>query len=348
VPLLDSICTQSSVVVPKLLLHDEAEHVLVLSDLGKLPDLSDVFSRLGGYVPMALPAPSAISDVVLQRPLPYYVTIGEKIGSFLARLHSSTTLTKVVHSPGRGENFLQNPEAKDVVHAFAIKPIKALLDLFPNILYNARSEVLFRWIEDDFLRQTQGDELALALGDCWTGAILVGMDENDPAVGAIDWEFACLGRGVNGDISQLLGHLNLFKIVAEYRKEEVLLQRVAALTESLVGTYRRQSIRESAIWMPTPAAHLSAFQAKVMRSAFLACGSEMINSAFWKVWACDDEACGHPHPTEAQNCRLIQHMAETAVWYLDRAGDGVMEFADMESRGTFAGGNIMVSLFRGD
>ena len=70
------------------------------------------------------------------------------------------------------------------VYEFAIKPIKALLDSFPAILDNARSEVLFRRVEDDFLLQTQGDELAMALGDCWTGAILVSMDEHDPAVGS--------------------------------------------------------------------------------------------------------------------------------------------------------------------
>jgi hypothetical protein len=58
-----------------------------------------------------------------------------------------------------------------MVHEFAIKPIKALLDSFPPILDNVR-------------------------------------------VG-----FACLGHDVNGDVRQLLGHLNLFRIVAEFCKE---------------------------------------------------------------------------------------------------------------------------------
>jgi hypothetical protein len=184
--LFDSVCTQSSVAVPKLLFHDEEEHVLVLSDLGNLPNLSDVFSTLGGYVPTVSPPPTSVSDVTLQRPLFYYVAISDKIGSFFARLHSSATLAQVVDSPDRGGKFLHNSKTREVVHEFAIKPIKALLDSFPDILDAAQFKVLYQRIEDDFLRETLGDEPTLALGDCWTGAILVGIDEENLTVGVID------------------------------------------------------------------------------------------------------------------------------------------------------------------
>jgi hypothetical protein len=289
---LDPICSQSSVEVPRLLLHDEEEHVLVLSDLGHLPNLSDVFSVLGGYVPTASPAPTTVSDLTLQQPLSYYITIGERIRLFFARLHSSNTLAQVIGSPDRGEKFLHSHKTKEVVHEFAIKPIKALLGSFQDILDATESQILYQHIEDDFLRQTLGDELTLALGDCWTGAILVGADENNPIVGVIDWEFASIGRGVNRDMSQLMAHLHLFGIVAEWRKEEILLQRITALIRSIGTAYREQSIKEGAKWIPGPTAPLDTLQATALRSAFLAHGSELINSAFWKVWVCDNKICG--------------------------------------------------------
>jgi hypothetical protein len=343
--LLDSICAQSSVSVPKILLHDDEEHVLVLSDLGQLPNLSDVFSALGGYIPMASAAPTTVSDLAVQRPLSFYVTIGQKIGSFFARLHSSTTLAQVVGSPDRGEKFLYSPKTKEVVHEFAIKPVKALLDSFPDILDATRSKILHRRIEDDFLRQTLGEELALALGDCWTGAILVDVSEHNPTVGVIDWEFAGIGRASNGDMSQLMAHLHLFQVAAEWRREEILLQQITALMESLTKAYREQSIKEGAKWIPEPATALSTLQATVMRSAFLAHGAEMINSTFWKVWMCEDKLCGEPHPAEKRDCRLIQHIMQTAVWYLDRAGQDEGEFAAAANWDKVRDESIMLPLF---
>jgi aminoglycoside phosphotransferase (APT) family kinase protein len=51
------------------------------------------------------------------------------------------------------------------------------------------------------------NEKAMVLGDCWTGAILVGIIEDNPTVGVIDWEFASIGRGVDGDMAQFLAHI---------------------------------------------------------------------------------------------------------------------------------------------
>src|SRR5256885_962694 len=218
---------------------------------------------------MASSAAPESSNAKLQRRGSYYRVIGERIGSFFARLHSSRTLAQVTGPDGRGEEFLYNPKAREVVHEFAIRPIKALLDSFPDMFENTKPDVLFQRIEADFLRQTLGDELALAIGDCWTGAILAGTDENDPITGVIDWEFACLGRGVNGDMSQLMAHLHLFKLAAEGRGEELLLQGITSLIQSITSTYHEQSIKEAAKWMPGPVTPLNTLQATVMRSAFL-------------------------------------------------------------------------------
>src|ERR1700761_1922475 len=48
---LHQILVDSGVLVPTLLHHDPANHVLILSDLGPLPDLSQVFTDLGGFTP---------------------------------------------------------------------------------------------------------------------------------------------------------------------------------------------------------------------------------------------------------------------------------------------------------
>jgi hypothetical protein len=106
------------------------------------------------------------------------------------------------------------------------------------------------------------------------------------------------------------GHLTLFKIIAQWRQEEILLHRATALMHSISNSYRRQSIKGVAKWMPAPAMPLSTFQATVMRSAFLAHGSEIINSPFWKVWVCEDKACGEPYPAEKRNCGLIERMVK--------------------------------------
>ena len=180
----------------------------------------------------------------------------------------------------------------------------------------------------------------------WTGAILAGTEENDPITGVIDWEFACLGRGVNGDMSQLMAHLHLFKLAAEGRGEELLLQGITSLIQSITSTYHEQSIKEAAKWMPGPVTPLNTLQATVMRSAFLAHGAEIVNCAFWKAWPCDDKGCGQPHPAERRDCRLIQRMIQVATWYLDRAGEDEAKFADTPNWDKLRDDPFITPLFR--
>src|ERR1700761_8028982 len=50
-PSLHHLLVDSGVTVPTLLHHDPDKHILILSDLGRLPDLSQLFTDLGGFTP---------------------------------------------------------------------------------------------------------------------------------------------------------------------------------------------------------------------------------------------------------------------------------------------------------
>jgi hypothetical protein len=300
--------------------------VLIVSDIGPLPNLSEIFSSLGGYLPLVSPASVSAPEYALGKPLGCYAIVGRKIGSFFARLHSTSSLSCLVNSPHHGIEFLSNPTMRDMIFDHAIRPLKAQLELFPQILSASEAKTLYQRVEDDFVRSPPMNEKAMVLGDCWTGAILVGMIEDDPTVGVVDWEFASIGRGVDGDMAQFLAHLRLFQLAASWHEQSNQHQALEILTGELTTAYRRQSITEGAEWAREGKPAADSLQARMMRSAFLCCAAEMTNCAFWKVWPCKSPSCGTPHPTEQEGCKLIQQMVERAVWYLRLAGDDEAEF----------------------
>ena len=130
--LLHFICAQSSVAVPVLLHHDPVEHVLVMSDLGSHPILSDIFSAIGGYSPTCGPPETQMKPG--PQHLSYFRTIGTKIGSFLARLHSPATIKLVLSRSGYDSDFLSNPTLRPMIFEHAIKPIKEQIERFPSIV----------------------------------------------------------------------------------------------------------------------------------------------------------------------------------------------------------------------
>ena len=314
--------------VPTLLLHDGTDHVLVMSDLGKWPNLSDLFSKLGGYLEGVVPPESSLHlGSSLSRS--YYTTIGSKIGAFFALLHSPATLAQILNSPSRGRHYLDNLGTKETVLKYSIKPVAFRLASFPSVLDASRAQYLYQHIEAEWLREPSADELVLAFGDCWPGGILVSPDPQDPAVGIVDWEFAHLGRGVNGDVSQLLAHFHLFHLAARWHQDEASSSASQILASSISRAYRRQSMAAGAPW--TLFRPDSTSRAEKVRSALLAHGVEMVNVAFWKEWRCDDKRCGTPHPSEKKDCRLIQHMVQRAVRCFNMAVDEDKEFDQVGS-----------------
>ena len=299
--------------------------MLIVSDIGPLPNLSEIFSSLGGYTPLVSPVSVSALEHALGKPLGRYAIVGRKIGSFFARLHSPSSFS-CLNSLHHGIEFLSNPTMRDIILDHAIRPLKAQLELFPQILSASEAKTLYQRVEDNFVRSLPMNEKAMVLGDFWTGAILVGMTEDDPTVGVIDWEFASIGRGVDGDMAQFLAHLQLFQLAASWHEQSNQHQALEILTGQLTTAYRRQSITEGAKWAREGKPAADSLQARMMRSAFLGCAAEMTNCAFGKVWPCKSPSCGTPHPMEQEGCKLIQQMVERAVWYLRFAGDNETEF----------------------
>lgn len=322
----------SGVTVPALLHHDAANHVLVLSDLGPLPDLSKIFIELGGFTPESDYVTNDPKSNKLNAPPRYlrighplerheaesYQKIGEKLGRFFSRLHDSSTHRAILEAQGlEGQNIVPSlPEMKTVVHEHAIKPIKSQLLKFPSLLEREEADALYEAIEADFLRPTPQQEQCFVLGDCWTGSVLIDLKPgtDDVAAGVIDWEFSnTSGRGVNGDISQFLAHLELLRIAASSRGAEQASGHLSAVDAIVSGFIHKYQTNH--------------FEEELMRSALLSHGAEIINCAFWKLWICKDPgcpSCRRKQSSEAKSqldnsevqCSLITRMVYRGISFL--------------------------------
>jgi hypothetical protein len=325
--------------VPTLLHHDQDEHVLIISDLGLLPNLTDCFTDLF-RTNTTLELTEDATPRILQGRVPISpaegLAIGQKAGSFFAGLHHPANVLMIHSEPYNDTQFLRHDGMRDVVLETAIRPLKEQLNLFPHLLPRDAVPTVYQWVEDDFTRATHEDEKVIALGDCWTGALLVGLENSAaaPQVGVIDWEFACIGRGTNGDMAQLLAHLSLFGIAAAWQGKADSRAAIDGIIQGLIGEYRRRShalgylgLAESGSLAPKP----HSWTARLMRSAFLAHGAEMISNTFMKEWACGSALCCGKECKEKPQCKLIQQMVETGCWYLSHAREDDATFVTQEN-----------------
>jgi hypothetical protein len=313
--------------------------VIAISDLGALHNLSDVFSPLGGFSPGCIPDLTVPELGVKLPDARWFSNLGQRLGTFFSLLHSKRSFFRIVDDPLLGRDYLSNPTMPSSIMELAIQPILPHL-LSTTLVSPSEASALYARIEANFLRPTLDDEKSLVLGDCWPGAILVDPETSDSKptdIGIVDWEFACLGRGVHGDMSQLLAHLHLFQITARWKAEKALLAALTELIESIAKSYRTTTAEEgvfSASDQQHAAPAAGSLSARLMRSAFISHGAEMINCAFWKLWPCRDVRCigdTGPHPADAKDCKLIQRMVETAIWYLRKAGNDEADFVEPEN-----------------
>lgn len=242
----------------------------------------------------------------------------------------------IQNEPYNDTHFLRHDGMLDVLLEAAIRPVRGQLNLFPHLLPQSAIATVYQWVEENFKRKTEEDEKVVALGDCWTGALLVGLGDSPAAsqVAVIDWEFACIGRGVNGDMAQLLAHLCLFRIAATWQEKTDSRAAIDAIIQGLTAEYRRRShalghpwLAESVSLAPEP----DSLTARLMRSAFLAHGAEIINNAVWKDWVCDSELCCGKEFQGKQQCKLIQAMVKKGWWYLYHAQENEARFVDKEN-----------------
>lgn len=283
-----------------------------MSDLGQIPNLSEVFSVLGGYTPNATPAAvvqatNRYDENQYQLHQNYHSMLGTRLGTFFALLHSQETLSEVLRWTSATGIKLHNSELLESVHEFAIKPIESRLALFADLIPVSRSaSMLYERIGSDWLRKTREDEKSFVLGDCWTGAVLVSPSVHDNSrvhdanhtVSVIDWEFATIGRGPHGDISQFLAHLELFRHAAVWRKSQYHVHVLDTLISSFVRAYKDAScgsdqsqVNRRVIGNSKASPDPASLDARMIRSALLTLASEMFNCAFWKVWPCLEPSC---------------------------------------------------------
>jgi hypothetical protein len=276
--------------------------------------------------------------------------IGQKVGSFFAGLHHPKNVCMIQSEPYNNTHFLRHDGMRDMVLEAAIRPVKEQLDLFPHLLPQDAIATVYQLVEDDFTRQTQEDEKVIALGDCWTGALLVGLGNSlaAPQVGVIDWEFACVGRGVNGDMAQLLAHLRLFGIAAAWQGKTDSRAAIDGIIQGLTTEYRRRShalkhfsLAESDSLAPEP----HSWTARHLRSAFLAHGAEMVNNAVGKDWVCDSVLCCGKEFKGKPQCKLVQEMVMTGWWYLSHAQEDDAAFVTQQNWDAVQHEHILSGMF---
>lgn len=157
----------NSVRVPELVTMDEKNHLLIMEDLGNLPDLS-------GWLHQNDPKDE-----------------GKRLGSFIARLHRYT---------------FENADLKKRFNNKVIQQTRfaLLYDAVEDMLKRAGVadyEILgekVRMMGKKFLKPG----LCLTMGDLWPSSILV----DNGKLGLIDWEFCHFGYPAQ-DVGHLLAHL---------------------------------------------------------------------------------------------------------------------------------------------
>ena len=336
---LDDICSRSTVVVPELLMHDETRNVLFIADLGA--DLENLSEHFRGILGAELGGKDKQKDCIdgegqegeSLRQDEYYRSIGSRLGHFFALVHSSKSLERLQLSSRYSASFLENPGMQDVVFSEAFEPIKDHLLKFPDLLGKDEADQLYQCICENFWRDTPPGQQSICLGDCWTASIMIeppthsnthkpkkttsnplagirnGEKSSLPKLGVIDWEFASIGRGLDGDIAQLLAHFQQFWIYAHHRGNQRLERVVQALVNGFTASYREHSAAEQASWTrgggnasaqnvadaATQEAEnkqqIGKAQIKLFRSFIISHAAEMINCAFWKDWDCGPNCC---------------------------------------------------------
>lgn len=187
-------------------------------------------------------------------------------------------------------------------------------------------------------------------------------DSADLTMGVITWGHTNLrGRGLDGDMANLIGDLEVHRVVVDHHRQIGLLQlgqevpydfefyhqSLMALTESMMTAYKsnsnwlRKLPKHSKInkhFMVQPQAYdrirsrrgYSTSLLLLERSAFLAVGFRLLESAFENTFLCLDPICRRPdgtHTPRQHDCEVVQKMLKRGFWYLKRAGHSYDEFS---------------------
>ena len=293
----------------------------MISDLGPLSTLASVLAGL---------ATTVGSGLIDSQRLNFH-RIGSRLGQFLGDLHAPyRVILDVDTSPS------DIAAKRDVELEWAVKPIERHLQQF-DIL---DAEELYNRVIEDFQPTDGAEEQSFALGDLTPGAILLGdLYEESTPLGVIDWEFSGRGRGMHGDMAQLLAQVHLHLIAHGHNR--AVTSAIKAFLDGITTSYRTQRRKADTTWTslvpfdldhhpskPPPVKEAAAAVAiRTLRSAFILHGREMINGAFDLDWHCECCRAG----SEKEKCPLIRTMVDKGVWYLRKASASDVDFVEEDN-----------------
>lgn len=284
----------------------------MISDLGPLITLTSVLAGLA----------TAVSSEFTDSLRPNFCRIGSRLGQFLGDLH---TPHSVILDTDLSPSTITAKRAVEL--EWAVKPIEHHLRKFGI----SDAKELYDRVIEDFQRTDSAEEQSFVLGDLTPGAILLGeLSEEPTPLGVIDWEFSGRGRGMHGDMAQLLAQVHLHLIA--HGHNQTVSSAIAALIDGITTAYRTQRRETDPTWTSlipfdqnpsTLPAKEAAAATRMLRSAFILHGREMINGAFDLDWHC--ECCGSARP-EKEKCAIVKTMLDKGVWYLRKATASDVKF----------------------
>ncbi|KAK0110972.1 hypothetical protein ONS95_001353 [Cadophora gregata] len=310
---LDHISDRASINIPDFVRLDVHSHVLMESEMGgvvlTLTDLLQV-SKIEGPIQ---------TKVSLQTS--FRIT-GNRIGDFLGDLHAPSTLAQIEDHHLKQ---FQHDGIKEFIYSANKKPIKDYLD-FVQVADGVR---IYGIIEHDFWHadNLEGGRV-FALGDIGIDTILVSRDVRQ--IGIIGWQYSGPGRGLNGDIPKLITQIQVIMLAADSVQSPVYCAAKALLT-GIASVYRCSSRRNLAPWSVSwdgnvgdlGSLQLPVETVSILRSAFIALGTEMIVAAMSMKRACKCQK-----ETIRDGCKRRKKLVTEGCWHVRMAGNDDDAFRD--------------------
>ncbi|PVF98173.1 hypothetical protein CPB86DRAFT_705481 [Serendipita vermifera] len=243
---------------PRLIYQDVEAHILIMEDLGELPNLRDYLLKPLG--------PQEI-DGLLHK--------ASNLGKALASLQTIKIDDALL-------NNFYNPDMNEVVYEAAVKGISEKLTSFgiadADILGRrcvqafevARSGTRDRSNIQESTKETL--PMAFSMGDMWPPSIL--LDETRDSSALIDWEFAGPALSLQ-DLSQLCAHLHVYHLT------QPSLTHIPQFVNSLVTAFREESESLNVAWLHPTTLRKTLWHAVILH------GRELINVGTEKDWGAE-------------------------------------------------------------
>lgn len=306
------------VLVPELTHLDTNNHVLVMQDLGKLFPLPTVlgcfFNQTWEVIIINMECVAPFRD------------LGDRLGMFFAHLHEP--LSRSDFSRGSGPKLFKKSSMRDLVRTDKVVPIGSYLEVFGVSNHHELGERIIKDFDADF----SGDFEVYTFGDATLSSVLIQWPikkKTQNRLGLVDWEFSGPGRGINGDMAQLLAELYTYTLAPKNTKLSMLIIQI--FMYGLVGSYRETARGEGSTLIVSKGKKPTEYGmnrrrmppnvVRVLRSAFIAFGRELIYMAFnvpRKCWCCPEDSTA--------DCEWVHRMVGRGVWFLEMAGRNENDF----------------------